>query len=73
MSFRAIFLKVCGSDASDKGPRVPYIKRQGFIHSLLIEKAGTSNGNCDNVMKGENFLSRSDINYLLSYHSTPLC
>jgi hypothetical protein len=68
-----MFLKVCGSGISDEGPRIPYIKRQGFMHALLIEKAETSKGNYDNLMKYENFWSRSEINYLVIYHSTRLC
>jgi hypothetical protein len=50
-----ISLRVCGSQDSDKGPRTPCIKRQGFMHALLMEKAETPEGNYDNLMKSENF------------------
>lgn len=50
-----IFLKVYGSNDSDKGPRIPYIKRQGPIHALLKEKTETSKSNYDNIMRAKTF------------------
>lgn len=55
ISCRPIFLKVYGSNDSDKGARIPYIKRQGPIHALLIEETETSKSNYDNLMRAKTF------------------